>query len=328
MLRITIFSLIMLLLTTGLIAGNNSIKVYGKVVDEQGRIVAWQTLVLKKEGPTNIKIAVSTDSEGKWNRMLPESGRWALIIKRKGFITYFREFNIVENEQIRIKASLSTPPSIKQKEIRKAVNLKDWKTAINKATIVMDAYYFSREKTIVESTLYWLAYAQGHLADSYSDINRVKELKETAIVNLNYLLEIRAEDSKWFDDAMILRTKFAEQLFNRGERQYLSLIREAEKVYGKDNIYIKLAALDALLRNELVSPDPLMIIAEHHDKNSVRIMAVKILARKLNRRTGSFLTRIYYDKKTPAMVRLAIWQSVMQIENKYRLRLDEPSHLW
>ncbi len=107
-------------------------------------------------------------------------------------------------------------------QAKKAISLKDWKTAIEACQKIAaengkSGYY--------GESLYWLGYSMDRFANSFEDMKLQLKNKEMAIEELNVLLQ-KMPESTWARDAKLLRLEIAEGLANKGLSEYQKYINE------------------------------------------------------------------------------------------------------
>ena len=157
-------------------------------------------------------------------------------------------------------------------DARKLFYEKDWKGAIKKFKKI--AENFSESKW-ADDSLYWLAYSMNQMSQRYDNLNNSLSLKEDAIEKLSTLIN-QYPDSKWIKASRILTVEIAEELVNRGLKEYKKYI--TDPIQTDEEADIKIIAITALLNTDKDKAFPILERIIQNDKNPrLRKKAVFVL---------------------------------------------------
>jgi len=105
--------------------------------------------------------------------------------------------------------------------------------------------------------LYWLAFSLNKQAREKTDMEKMIDLKEAAISQLNLLIH-EFKESLWSDDALALRIEISGELVLIGRSEYRRYIQNAVETEDKTVADAKLLALNSLVRLEPETAAPIL----------------------------------------------------------------------
>jgi hypothetical protein len=197
---------------------------------------------------------------------------------------------------ITLYAALQEGAAAKEDEIKKAfqtakkfIYSKEWqKAAAHLKKVTAD---FPGNKWTDES-LYWLGYSLNKVSEGSRDIEKTLEIKEQALKNLATLMQTYPS-SQWFDDAEVLTVEIAEELAQRGLKQYREFI--IDKVKEEKEADMKAVALMALVNMDKEKAFPAAEKIIRDSKNP-----------ELREKAVFVLSQIRDDRVVPLLVEVAL----------------------
>ena len=158
------------------------------------------------------------------------------------------------------------------KKAKQSIYQKDWLEALEKLRQVAESFPASKLRDV---SLYWSSYSLNQLSQTFENLDKILETQEEALSQLETLMQ-HYPNSKWIDEAKLLRVEIAEGLVKRGFKKYKSILNGASK---DPDIELKIAALDALLHMDKEKAFPILEKMIRTNKNPVlREKAIFILS--------------------------------------------------
>lgn len=149
--------------------------------------------------------------------------------------------------------------------------------------------------------LYWLAFSLNKQAREKTEMEKMIALKETAITQLNLLIN-EFRDSLWFDDGLALRIEIAGELVLIGRSEYRRYIQNAVEAEDKTVADAKLLALNSLVRLEPETAAPILkkIVATESDPR-IRKKCVLLLGKHFSQEVLPTLEELAQNDKDPGV---------------------------
>jgi outer membrane protein assembly factor BamD (BamD/ComL family) len=185
------------------------------------------------------------------------------------------------------------------KKAKQSIYGKEWLKAMEQFRCIIDTY--SKSKRVDES-LYWLSYSIKKRSEDLENLDKILSLQKQALGHLETLIK-KFPDSKWVDDAKVLRVEIAEDLVKKGFKEYKKYIVNGA---GEEaDMEIKLLALDALLHVDKEKAFPILEKFIRKNKNP-----------KLRERAIFVISQIRDPRVIPLLVEVAKTDANRKIREK------------
>ncbi len=136
-------------------------------------------------------------------------------------------------------------------DAKRLVYKKEWQKAIEQFKLVINHL---PDSNLVGNALYWQAYSLNRLSRKLENVDKLLEVQSSALEQLEVLIK-EFPANKFIDDAHILKVEIAEELVNKGFKEYKRYIENSAK---NDNIDMRLIALDALINMDKKKAFPIL----------------------------------------------------------------------
>ncbi|MDQ1350487.1 MAG: hypothetical protein QG657_789 [Acidobacteriota bacterium] len=127
-------------------------------------------------------------------------------------------------------------------EAKKSIYAKEWDKAAEQFRKITEDF---PDGELADDSLYWLSYSLNKLGENDKGLDKVLEIKKGALKTLSLLLS-RYPGSEWFDEAKLLTVEIAQELADRGLKEYEKYITNGVK--EEEDADLKAIALAALLQ--------------------------------------------------------------------------------
>jgi outer membrane protein assembly factor BamD (BamD/ComL family) len=185
------------------------------------------------------------------------------------------------------------------KEGKQAIYRKDWQKAAEQFRHIVDAF---PGDGLAGESLYWLSYALEKSSESLESLDKILACQKEALAHLEKLLK-HFPDSRWADDAELLRVEIAGNLVKKGFKEYKKYILNGAS--RDSNIDMKLVALDALM---------------HMDREKAFPMLEKVIrgsnSTKLREKAIFVLSQIDDPRVAPLLLEVAQKDSEISVREK------------
>lgn len=291
--------------------------IFGRVIDVNGDPVNHAKIraeyfgsssdleIVKKKKPV-MMMETESDEEGKWRIMGVNSGVWRISasIEGQGAATVVRFLQMGRQHDLGLSFVLPKVDLMVRKKAmedflaaRKAIYYKKWQEALDILDKVQED---NTAPDMLDEILYWKSYSLYKVSRSVKAADlQVEKLKRA----LEYLdrLSTAFATGEWVDDGQLLKLEIWHRMYELGEKKYLGRVRELAGK-EKEDISLKLAALDVLARLEPETALPLLkpVLFDHPDPE-MRKKALLVLSRCPTLETIKILQQVYDDDKDPGV---------------------------
>ena len=185
---------------------------------------------------------------------------------------------------------------VKVKEIyrqsKRFIYQKDWEAAVRELKTLTDRYRGSRYQ---DDALYWLGYSLEKLGNSLESLAMQLEHKKEALAALDKL-QATFPNSKWLDEAGVLKVEIAETLVKKGLGEYKKYIVNRAKTDA--NTELKIVALDALVHMDREKAFPMLEnMLLNNEDSALRRRSLLVLAQLDDPRVLPLLKKVALEDK-------------------------------
>ncbi len=199
---------------------------------------------------------------------------------------------------------------------KRLVYEKNYEQAVNLYTKLMQEY---AQSTYVDDSMYWLAYSQYLHSRNLDSIENKLKAKEKALQQLNNLIKSH-DQSKWIDDAKHLRIEIAEDLVQKGLKNYQVFINSSLMGLEALEGFAGLEGLEGLVGLEGLEPldtadvlDNLYVIKrekqgeEEDPEIQLKLVALNALMNMDEDKAFPILVKIVQEDESPKLREQAIF---------------------
>lgn len=226
---------------------------------------------------------------------------------------------------ITLYAAVQKEAAAKEDEIKKAfqtakkfIYSKEWQKAVEHLKKVTADFPGSKW---TDESLYWLGYSLHKVSESSRDLEKALEIKEEALKNLALLMQ-KYPSSQWFDDADVLTVEIAEELAERGLKQYRKFI--IDKVKEEKEADMKAVALMALMNMDKEKAFPAAEKLIRNSKNpELREKAIFVLSQIRDDRVVPLLVEVALkDPNKEARKQAVFWLGQIRTPESFKVLLE------